>query len=368
MKKVVFLIPNLKHGGAEKVLVNLVNNLDKSKYEVTLFSIFDVGINKEFLKEGVKYRYKFKRIFRANTYFFNLFSPQFLYQWFFKEHYDIVISYLEGPATRIVSGCSNPNIKKLAWVHIELNEQQKYIGFRNLNEAVKNYECFDVIIGVSKKVIENFKKLVPTSTPLKVVYNTNETELIKELGKEPLEINWDNNAINIISVAKVTKTKGFDRLIEVHKQLIDEGYKLKTHILGIGEDMPILKKRAKELNISDSFLFLGFDKNPYKYISKSDLYVCSSRREGFSTAVTEALVLGTAVVSTNVSGADELLGDNNEYGIVTENSTEGLYKGLKEMISNPEKLSNYKRQAELRGRLFSKENTIKAAEELLDTI
>ena len=368
MKKIIFFIPNLKHGGAEKVLVNLVNNLDKSKYEVTLFSIFDEGMNKEFLNKEVIYKYKFKKIFRANTYFFNLFSPAFLYRWFIKEHYDVAISYLEGPTTRIVSGCNNPHTKKLAWVHIELNEKHKYIGFRNIKEARENYAKFNYIIGVSKKVIENFKNLVSENLPLKVLYNTNETELIKELGKEPIETHFDDSYINIISVAKVTRTKGFDRLIEVHKKLTDEGHKLKIYILGIGEDMSLLKKRVKELNISDTFLFLGFDKNPYKYISKADLYVCSSRREGFSTAVTEALVLGIPVVSTNVSGADELLGEHNEYGIVTENSKEGLYKGLKKMLSNPENILYYKKQAELRGQFFSKENTVKAVEDLLDTL
>lgn len=69
MKKVIFLIPNLKHGGAEEVLSNLVNNLDKSKYEVTLFQFLMLESIKSFLNKDVKYQYKFKKIFRANTYF-----------------------------------------------------------------------------------------------------------------------------------------------------------------------------------------------------------------------------------------------------------------------------------------------------------
>lgn len=368
MKKVIFLIPNLKHGGAEKVLVNLVNNLDKSKFDVTLYSIFDVGVNKEFLNKEVTYKYKFKNIYRGNTYFFNLFSPEFLYRWFIKEHYDIAISYLEGPATRIIAGCDDKSTKKLAWIHIELNEKQKYIGFRNIKEARNYYGKFNYIIGVSKKVIENFRNLVATGLSTKVLYNTNETELIKKLAQESVDFIFDKDFINIISVAKVVKTKGFDRLIEIHKQLTDDGYKIKTHIIGIGEDMSLLKKRVNELNISDTFLFLGFDKNPYKYMSKADLYVCSSRREGFSTAVTEALVLGIPVVSTNVSGANELLGENNEYGIVTENSKDGLYKGLIEMLSNPKNLAYYKKKAEARGQFFSKENTVKAVENLLNAL
>lgn len=368
MKKILFLIPNLKHGGAEKVLVNLVNNLDKDKYEVTLYSIFDVGVNKEFLNDEVNYIYKFKKLFRGNTYFFNLFTPKFLYNWFIKEHYDIIVSFLEGPTTRIVSGCTNQNIKKVAWIHIELFEEHVHIGFRNKKEAIKYYSNFNCVVGVSKNVIENFRSLLPTQVPLKVLYNTNETESIKVLGKEPILINFNNEVINIISVGKIANTKGYDRLIEVHKKLLDEGFKLKTHVLGIGEEMANLKKRVKELHISDTFIFLGFDKNPYKYISKSDLYVCSSHREGFSTAVTEALVLGIPIVSTSVSGAHELLGENNEFGIVTENTTEGIYEGLKEMISKPELLSHYKKQASLRGSFFSKENTVKAVDDFFNEL
>lgn len=84
-----------------------------------------------------------------------------------------------------------------------------------------------------------------------------------------------------------------------------------------------------ENNLTDTFTFLGYRDNPYKYVKKADLYVCSSRREGFSTAVTEALIVGTPVVSTNCSGAYELLGKNNEYGIVTENNEDALYEGIK---------------------------------------
>ena len=79
MKKILFFIPNLMHGGAEKVLVNLVNNLDKDKYDITLQTIFDVGVNKQYLNEDIKYKYVFKKLFRGSTTIFKLFSPKFLY-------------------------------------------------------------------------------------------------------------------------------------------------------------------------------------------------------------------------------------------------------------------------------------------------
>lgn len=369
MTKILFLIPNLMHGGAEKVLVNLVNNLDPRKYDITLYSIFDGGVNKEFLKTHVKYQSKFKKVFRGNSQIMKLFSPNFLYKYFIRKDYDIVVSYLEGPAARIISGCDNPQTKKIAWIHIELNDQKKAsVGFRNWNEAVAAYEKYDKIIGVSENVLECFRRNLTHKVPAQVLYNTNETESIKKLSQVPVAIEFDRNVINICSVAKIVKTKGFDRLLIAHKKLLDEGFVHHVNILGIGEEQTHLEKAIKELGVQDSFKFLGFHKNPYKYMSKCDLYVCSSQIEGFSTAVSEALILGLPVVSTNCSGAYELLGHHNEYGIVTQNNTKALCHGIKEMLADPEKLPFYKQKAALRGGFFSKENTVKGVEQLFDSL
>ena len=98
------------------------------------------------------------------------------------------------------------------------------------------------------------------------------------------------------------------------------------------------------------------------------MFVCSSYREGFSTAVTESLVVGTPVVSTLCSGAQELLGYNNEYGLIVENSEEGIYKGLKKLLEDKELLEYYKKKAAERGSFFSKEKTVEAVEKMLDEI
>ncbi|MBR0136232.1 MAG: glycosyltransferase, partial [Clostridia bacterium] len=94
-------------------------------------------------------------------------------------------------------------------------------------------------------------------------------------------------------------------------------------------------------------------------------FVCASMAEGFSTAATEALIVGTPVCTVEVSGMKEMLGENNEYGIVTENSEEGLYRGIKSLLDDPELLAHYKRKAEERGRSFSTETTVKAVEDML---
>lgn len=357
------------HGGAEKVLVNLVNNLDKSKYDITLYSIFDDGVNKEFLNKNIKYQSKFKKVFRGNSQLMKLFSPKFLYRFFIKEDYDILISFLEGPAARIISGCQNTKTKKIAWIHSDtLTKDLASVGFRSFSEAQNLYQKFDQIVGVSKNVIQSFEKTLQLKVPRKVLYNVNETEEIKLQSIEPIADFFDEDIVKIISVGKIVKNKGFDRLLEAHKKLIDEGFLHQIHILGIGEDQAQLEKRIEKMGVESSFKLLGFHKNPYKYISKCNLSVCSSFREGFSTVVSEALVLGIPVVSTNCSGAKELLGENNEYGIVTENSAEGIYLGLKEMLSNTKKLKFYTEQARIRGGFFSKENTVKAVENFLDEL
>ena len=154
----------------------------------------------------------------------------------------------------------------------------------------------------------------------------------------------------------------------MHKKLINEGYLHRIILIGIGTQSEKLKEKASAYGVSKSFLLVGFRDNPYKYVAKSDLYICSSRREGFSTAVTEALIVGTPVVSTECSGARELLGENNEYGIIVENCTEGIYRGMKKMLEHPELVRYYNKQAKLRGGYFSREKTVKAVEKVLESL
>lgn len=369
-KKILFLIPNLKHGGAEKVLVNLVNNMDPKKYEITVQTLFDVGIHKASLRPHIQYRSVFKKEFRGNNRFLQLFSPEFLWRHMVKEHYDIAISYLEGPTSRILSGCPDQNTKRIAWLHIELDSPElASLGFRSPSEAECAYNTFDHIVAVSRNVKECFLRHLNVTTPVSVLYNTNETEQIAEKALiKPSDTRFRGYQLTICSVAKLMKTKGFDRLINAHKRLLDEGLSHRVYILGIGEEQRFLEQKIKEYGIEDSFILLGFKDNPYQYISRCDLYVCSSRREGFSTAVTEALIVGTPVVSTDCSGAKELLGEHDEYGLVVENSEQGVYEGMKRMLSDPALLAQYKEKAKERGGVFSREQTVKAVEDMLDCL
>lgn len=171
--KILFLIPNLMHGGAEKVLVNLVNNMSKDKYEITVQTLFDEGIHKKNLKSHIRYKSNFKKTFKGYTTIMKLFSPEFLYKQLIGEEYDIVVAYLEGAVARILSGCPYSNTKKVSWIHIEQENQENFAHcFKSFEEAKECYNAFDKIICVSQTVADDFRKISGYEKQLSVLYNT----------------------------------------------------------------------------------------------------------------------------------------------------------------------------------------------------
>lgn len=365
MIRILFLIPTLGQGGAEKVLVNLVNNMDKKIFNITVKTLFDVGVNKQFLNKEVNYEYFFKKIFKGNSHVLKIFSPKFLYQKIVKNKYDIIVSYLEGPTARIIAGCSDDAVL-ISWIHCTMHDEREFsIGFRNFSEACNLYKKFDQCVFVSDEVKNSFLRLCDRKSGNSVLYNTIESNIIIEKSNELIKSNifLENEGLKLIAVGKIIPIKGFDRLARIHKKLINEGYKIQTFILGIGEEKKELEQYILKEEIEDSFHFLGYHTNPYKYVKNSDLFICSSLSEGFSTAITEALIVGTPIVSTNVSGVKDLLG-KSEYGLVTENNEESLYEGIKYMLDNSDILQYYKNKAKERGELFKKEKTVHLAEKM----
>ncbi len=367
MKKILFMIPNLSVGGAEKVLVNLVNNLDKNKFDITVQTLFGGGVNEQFLNKDIKYKYCFKKVFRANSQILKLFPYKFLFRKFIKEYYDIIVSYLEGPTARIVAGCQDTNTKLVSWIHIQQeNIKTASYSFRSYKEAKECYTKYDRIVCVSEYVKQDFQSIFEINKPIEVLYNTNETQQIIDKAKEPIEDGvFQDNEIKICVIGKISKRKGCDRIVRIQKRLLSEGLKTHIYFLGSGIDEDYVKKFIKENGIENSVTLLGYQTNPYKYLKNCDLFICASLAEGFSTAATEALILGVPVVTVEVSGMKEMLGENGEYGIVTENDEEALYEGIKKMLTTPNMLDDYAKRAFERGKEFSTEKTTKAVEDML---
>ena len=367
MLKVLFLIHDLGHGGAEKVLVNLVNNLNHKEFDVTVLALFAGGVNEQFLKKEVRYQTVFSKPFPANSHLMKFYTPEQLHSFFIKEEYDIEVSYLEGPSARIISGCHCRNTKLVSWIHGEQHTKKMAAkSFRNYRESEYCYKRFEKIVCVSEAVKKDFIKLYPRINDVEVLYNTIETEKILKLKDETIEgESFAKGEIRLCGVGKIMPNKGFDKLARIHKRLRDDGYPVHTYVLGEGPEREKIEKYLSKNQLEDSFTFLGYQTNPYKYVAKCDLFVCTSIAEGFSTAATEALIVGTPVVTTPVAGMKEMLGENNEFGIVTEQSDESIYKNIKALIKTPELLSTYKKAAKRRGEDFSTTATVQAVEIML---
>lgn len=364
MKKILFVIHDLSHGGAEKVLVNLVNNMDRKKFDITVMALFGGGVNEQFLAEHIRLIICHKKPVRGNSHIMKLFSPHQLYRHYVKDHYDIIVSYLEGPSARIVSGCNDAQTKKVSWIHCTMHSlKDVQSGFRTTKEASSCYGAMDAISFVSESVKSAFLENCPYNGNTFVLYNTNESEKILALSEESVELQSDT--FNWCGIGKISSNKGFDRMIRIQKRLSDSGYSSHLYILGEGPQRPELERLVSEYKVTDNVSFCGYQTNPYKYVKACDLYVCASHSEGFSTAATEALIVGTPVCTVEVSGMKEMLGESNEWGVVTENNEEALYEGIKKLLDDSKLLAHYKEKAAERGKTFSTENTVKAVEEML---
>jgi len=368
MISVLFLIPTLDRGGAENVLVDLVNHMDQSRFKITIQTLFDKDSQKDRLKEGIEYKSFLYKQFHGNSRLMARIPAGMLYRIIIGKRYDIVVSYLEGPTTHIISGCPYSDSKKVAWIHSAHDRGRGFsAGFKSKAAAIKAYKEFDKIVCVAKTVKDKIDETAGTVfTNSCVLYNTiNAQEILDQAQEELSGFVFPEDEFCIISTGKITEVKGYDRLAIVQKKLKDAGYNTHVYILGTGQEKEKIEEFTQVNGIKDSFTFLGFQNNPYKYVAKADLFVCSSRREGFSTAVTEALVLGVPVVSTNCSGAYELLGENNEYGIVTENTEEALFEGIRSILDVSGALDYYRKQAAIRGKCFDAENATLDVENML---
>lgn len=365
-KKVAFIIPTLGGGGAEKVLINLLNNLNMEQYDITLIALFKGGVNLKYLSDDIKYIYFFKNTFRGSNFFFKLFSPQYLYKKIIKQEYDIIISYLEGSTTRIVSGCSYKRTLLISWVHIEIPDDKNLLkSYRSSKEITSSYNKFDKIVFVSNTAKQTFESTFKSiETNMEVIYNTVDSNMILRKSKDIIDdVKFNEDKINMISVGRFIEQKGYKRLIEIINKIKDD-FDIHLYLIGKGPLEENYIKLIKKYNLQEVITILGYKDNPYKYVANCDLFICSSYKEGFSTAVTESLIVGTPVITTECSGMTEMLGGNNDYGVVINNDDNALYEGLKELLRNKDLLDYYKKKAEKRSNYFSTKRTVKEVENM----
>lgn len=389
-KKILFLIHTLQVGGAEKVLVNLVNNMDKSKYDITVMTVVNTGAFRKELSNEIKYKTIFnipnvkkknngesgnilnktskikKFLLRLYGFFWRHVDCKKIYKRYIKDEYDVEIAFLEGVATKIISASTNKNSKKIAWLHVDLVKETKTDKFfKSTIEEKKIYEHFDNIVAVSKVVKDQFISKFPFEQKEKVIvrYNVIDEKAIYQKSKEKLPI--EKTKFTLCTIGRLASQKGYSRLLKIVKKLNDDGLVFELWIIGVGPEERLLKDFIQENNLQN-VVMLGYQKNPYKYLTNADAFVCSSIAEGFSTVVSEAIILGKPVITTDCAGMKEMLGENDEFGIVTENSENGLYNGLNKFLSDEKIYDFYKKQILKRKDMFSLKKAVSEVEKLIE--
>ena len=368
-KRVLFLIHDHGPGGAEKVLVNLVNGLDKEKFEVSLRVLFDWGPNRKNLSPDVRFSSWSGRDVPANSHWMKLWTPQQLWKLIIPETYDIVVSFLEGPCARVVGGCPEDGPKTVSWIHTPILNEKKFTeGFRNRSEAERCYERSDAMVFVSRDVRDAFRQFFIPRKLERILYNIYDSEKILRHAAEPATFPIDKERKNWCGMGKLVPLKGWDRMLVIQKKLRIDKIPSHFYLIGDGPQRQKLERRTAEMGITDSVTFTGYLDNPYACLSRCDLYVNASDREGFSTAVVESLLCGTPVCAVDVGGMKEILGENNEFGVVTENDDESLYSAIRHFLTDESFRDRYRQQARKRSVDFNSDKAVKKVEDLLLSI
>lgn len=365
--KILFVIPSLSGGGAERVLVHILNHLDKSSYDISLVLFKGEG---KYIRDviGCTKLWDLKNKSR-----FSFFALIYRLRKVIKElNPDAVVSILH--YANIVSILASLFLhEKPRTIVCEQNYHRAYIAnlrFGLLRKFLMKftYGKSDIVVAVSEKLREALiVDFNLNAGKVKVIHNAIPFGAIEQLCKEKAEEEFfsSKNGKMIIAVGRLTQQKRFDRLIGAFA-LVREEREACLLILGQGELSDELKNLSKQLKVGEHVRFVGFKDNPYAWISKADMLVLSSDYEGFPMIILEAMACGTPVISTNCpSGPSEII-TNGKNGILCSPMDENeLSKAMLALLDRKELREKLSNEGKKRAADFKIENIVKQYEALL---
>ena len=316
MKKILFGITGLTIGGAERVLVDLANELSKN-YDITIFTLYAKGELEKELNSNVKlkslFKYSYKEMSKLKQKIIVplkvLLLKNSIYNKNIKGNYDVEIAFLEGPITRLFS-VKNKNVRKIAWVHNDIS----LVFGKGLKARLKKYldkkiyGKYNDLVFVSKENMCDFDKtytnLNISDEHKKVIYNYIDKQRIIKKSLEDIDISFKKEDINFVTVSRLVYQKGIDRIIEIHKKLIESGYNHKFYVIGDGPEREKLENLIRGNKVENSFFLLGQKENPYPYIKNADYFCLLSRFEGYGMVLEEAKILGKPIIITDTAARE----------------------------------------------------------------
>ena len=356
-KKLAIIIPSLNGGGAERVILNIINNIDKLKFDVRLILMKKEGVYLEMLPDNLEVidlqcihaRYSFLKLIKS----INDYKPDTILSTL--DYVNILLllirPFLKGRPKIIIREANTPS-KSLERFS---NNKKKLLSF--LYKRI--YSTSDLIVAQCKEMKQD---IIDTynikEEKIKYIYNPIDTEKIFKKYKKNNPYN--KNEINLVAVGRLSYQKGFDNLIEAFQIVTQRVNNIKLFIVGDGELKEKLIELTIELGINEKVVFCGFKENPYPYLYYADIYILSSRWEGFPNSLLEALACKTKVISTNCkSGPKEIIGDNKYGNLVPVDDSKLLADIIIRTLTEENKSGD-------RYKIFEIDNIIKQYEKILE--
>lgn len=356
MRKIVIILPSIQHGGIQRSLLEALNVIDRTKYDIVVYSYGHYNPLAGALPKDVRiiidtdkshYVRKPKSIFLHIAWLFSrICRNKKNIEWFakkikdyihkekakypakkyFPDGVDISISYAMGLCTQMAL-----NIK--ADKHYVFFHSSDPNFHRDLSD--KYFKEFDNVIAVGKNVQEMLKENFPSEKEkIALIKNYIDPDNIKNLSEEyTIDTNIDNGKTIITSVIRVDKEKGADLVVEAAAKLKEQGLMFKWYIVGDGSQRDEIELQIKKNNLEKEIVITGYKENPYPYIKVCDIFVHPTYEESFGLAILEALILGKTVVSTETMGAKEVL-NNGELGFLVPIKSESIADAVIEVVDD----------------------------------
>ena len=377
MKSVLFLMPSLPGAGAEKVLIEILRHIDYTQYNVSLFLEYREGVYLQDVPDKVSiialhgpnnlwFQRLHRRLVERGWYapFHELVYRRMFLSLLRGKRYDTIISFMEGSAVKFHSYIFDKGKRNISWVHIDFQQKHWSLDFfRDAEDERQCYEKMDKIIFVSNDAKTGFDSLFHLSAEKYAVhYNIIDADRIRRLSQ--MCTAEQKKRFTICMLGRLNTQKRHDRAISVAKTLKELGYDFELWIIGDGELRGKIEKQINEAGLQDVVKLKGFINPPYSMLAQADIFLNTSEAEGFSLVVAEAFCLGIPVVSTNVSGPRELLGDS-EYGILTSQEEKDIASAVRTMMDKPLLRKHYSVMSITRSQMFDVDASMSAFYKLL---
>lgn len=353
MKNILFIMPDLPSGGAEKLLIDILKRIDTASYKVSLLLEYRQGVYLDDIPSSVEvlsihgqnniWRERLHRGLRSLHCYGLFHSIVYRCMELFRlrgRSFDTIISFMEGSAVKYHSYITHKAERNISWVHIDFARKHWSLEFfQNQAEEKNSYNKMDNVIFVSGEAKKGFLSTYSfEKTKCQVLYNLIDKTDITRLA-DSIEV--EKNKFTIVMVGRLNEQKRYDRALDAVKILKEAGMEFELWILGEGQLENKLKEKCSAMGIENYVKFLGFKKPSYAYMKVADIFLNTSEAEGYPLTICEALCLNLPIVATDITGAQEILGDS-EYGLLVEETPEGIANGILAMMKDEKKRKTYK--------------------------